>query len=79
MFATLNSILRGFAVENSHVIKPAVVPTAFTTGFRYSRLYVPVLSSVDDISLISSGSFSRSIITSPESPLPEKSAFESDV
>ena len=44
-----------------------------------SKLYVPVLSSFEDISSISSVSFSRSITTSPESPLPEKSAFDSEV
>ena len=77
--ATLNSILSGFALENSHVIKPAVVPTAFTTGFRYSRLYVPTLSSLDEISSISSSSCLNQCTPSPESPFPEKSPLESDV
>ena len=77
--ATLNSILSGFALENSHVINPALLPTAFTTGLRYSRLYVPVLSAFEEISSISSASFSSSIITSPESPFPEKFPLELDV
>ena len=37
------------------------------------------LSDFEDISSISSASLSRSIITSPESPFPEKLPFESDV
>jgi len=44
IFVTLNSIRNGFALENSHIIEPAVPPTAFTMGLRYSRLYVPELS-----------------------------------
>ena len=74
MFATLNSIRSGFALEYSHVIDPTEVPTAFTTGLRYSRLYVPVLSSLTESSVSWSEPFSRSITTSPESPLPENSA-----
>ena len=48
-------------------------------GFRYSRLYVPTLSSFEEISSISLSSLSSSITTSPESPFPEKSPLESDV
>jgi hypothetical protein len=61
------------------VINPALLPTAFTTGLRYSRLYVPTLSAFEEIPSISSASLSSSMITSPESPFPEKSPLESDV
>ena len=41
---SVNGDEEGLALENSHIIEPAVPPTAFTIGLRYSRLYVPTLS-----------------------------------
>ena len=78
MLATLNSILSGFSVENSHVTDSTVVPTAFTIGFRYSRLYCPCPSCPTSNSVNWSAAFSKFIFTSPESPLPENSACDSD-
>ena len=52
--ATLNSILNGFAEENSHVTVSTVVPTALTIGLRYSRLYVPELAALTSSSVNSS-------------------------
>ena len=55
----------------------AELKTAFTIGFRYSRLYVPELSAFTSNSVSSSLSFCNTIFTSPESPLPENSACDS--
>ena len=78
MLATLNSILSGFSVEISHVTDSTVVPTAFTIGVRYSRLYCPCPSWPTSNSVNWSDAFSRLIFTSPESPLPENSACDPD-